>query len=645
MRHLLTSTYFRRAALAFLHDVAVAMAAFVLALLLRLGTQAVELLARDDLWIALIIFGLVSGAVFLGTGLYRGIWRYASLNDMLGIVRAATLAVLLFLPVTFMVTRLEALPRSSLVITWLLLIALLSAPRVIYRLLKDGSLTHILERNAHLRVPVLLIGAGDAAELFISSLKRNPSYEVLAVIDDKGRRVGRRIRGVPVVGSLNELDALFARVSRRHGRKPQRLILTKDLPRERLSELLSFAERHGLTLDRLPRLTDFKRSAAGEPIRPEPIAIEDLLRRPQIMLDPEPVRRLVQGRRVLVTGAGGSIGSELVRQLADQEPAEIALLDNGEFNLYRIDAELGRSRPDLARSPHLCDVRDAGALERIFAEVRPELVFHAAALKHVPIVEAHPLEATRTNVAGTRHVAEACLRHGVAVMLLISTDKAVNPTNVMGATKRLAESYCQALDLEARRSGQGPRFVTVRFGNVLGSTGSVVPLFQEQLAAGGPLTVTHPEITRYFMTTQEAVRLVLQSAALGLARQAAEAGKIYVLDMGAPVKIVELAEQMIRLAGKRPYKDVEIQFTGLRPGEKLYEELFHSQETLAQTDQQGLLLAAPRTAELATLRQGLDQLAAASEAQDSGAALALLGRLVPEWSHSAEVIPLPRRAN
>ncbi|WP_421708755.1 polysaccharide biosynthesis protein [Algihabitans sp.] len=644
MRDFFASIYFRRASLALLHDVAMAVTAFVLALLLRLGFQRVEDLIQRDLWVSAVIFGIVSGAVFLMTGLYRGIWRYASLNDMLGIVRSATLAVLVFLPITFMVTRLDALPRSSLIVTWLLLIALLSGPRLLYRLLKDGGLTHVLERDAHLRVPVLLIGAGDSAELFISSLKRDANYEVLGVVDEKGRRVGRKIRGVPVIGDLEKLPEALAQFTSQSGRPPQRMILTKELRRDQMNILLALAESHGVTLDRLPQLTDFKRSQDSEPLQPQPVAIEDLLRRPQIVLDPEPVRQMVIGRRVLVTGAGGSIGSELVRQLAAQGPSQIGLLEASEFNLYSIDRELDRDRPQLRRSAHLCDVRDAAALERVFAEVQPELVFHAAALKHVPIVEAQPTEGVLTNVSGTRNVAEACQKHGVTVMVLISTDKAVNPSNVMGASKRLSESYCQALDLEARRRGHGPRYVTVRFGNVLGSTGSVVPLFQDQLMRGGPLTVTHPDMTRYFMTVGEAVRLVLQSAAVGVHRQSEEAGKIYVLDMGRPVKILELAEQIIRLSGKRPYRDVDIVFNGLRPGEKLYEELFHDQETLVSTDQPGLLLAAPRTVDLSDLRSGLDRLVAAAQAQDDAEVRGLLSSLVPEWHQGAEILELPRKA-
>jgi O-antigen biosynthesis protein WbqV len=640
-----TSTYLRRASLAFLHDLTMAVAAFVLALMLRLGFESHEALGRQDLWASVLIFGAVAALVFLSVGLYRGIWRYASLNDILAIVRAATLTVLFFLPITFMVTRLEALPRSSLVITWLLLVVLLSAPRVLYRLLKDGGLTHVLERNSHLRVPVFVIGAGDAAEVFISSLKGDDNYEVLAVIDEKGRRAGRRIRGIPVYGPMESLPQIFESVAQRQGRRPQRVILSKELSRERLTELLDFAEQRGISLDRLPRLTDFRTSQARDALVPQPVAIEDLLRRPQIVLDPAPVRRMIFGKRVLVTGAGGSIGSELVRQLAAQEPDELYLLEGSEFNLYKIDREVGTDWPQLRRRALLCDVRDRAALDRVFAHLKPQVVFHAAALKHVPIVEEHPMEGVRTNVGGTRNVADASLRHGADVMVLISTDKAVNPSNVMGASKRLAESYCQALDVEAGRSGRATRFVTVRFGNVLGSTGSVVPLFQDQLVRGGPLTVTHPEMTRYFMTIREAVRLVLQSGALGVQRRQEEAGTIYVLDMGKPVKIVELAEQMIRLAGKRPYKDVEIVFTGLRPGEKLYEELFHDQEKLVQTDQPGLLLAAPRVTDAEALRRGLDGILSAAENQDATTTVEALRRLVPEWCHGADVIQLPRRAN
>ncbi len=342
------------------------------------------------------------------------------------------------------------------------------------------------------------------------------------------------------------------------------------------------------------------------------------------------MRALISNRRVLVTGAGGTIGSELVRQICDFAPSHLALFDHSEFALYAIDREVLERKPELSRSAILGDVRDRARVFEIVSRERPDLVFHAAALKHVPVVEDHPNEGVLTNAIGTRHVADACADSSVRVMVLISTDKAVNPTNVMGATKRLAESYCQARDIVARRSGAKTRFLMVRFGNVLGSTGSVVPLFQHQLSRGGPLTVTDPAMTRYFMTVREAVELVLQASALGAA-DGTEEGRIFVLDMGEPVKIIDLARQMIRLAGLRPDIDIKIEITGVRPGEKLYEELFHTAEKVTPTTAQGILLAAPRTADLAVLSRALDELQEAAKAGRTEQTLTLLARIVPEY--------------
>src|SRR6185437_793953 len=375
---------------------------------------------------------------------------------------------------------------------------------------------------------------------------------------------------------------------------------------------LDIADELSIPLARLPRITEFKATVAEETPAIEPIAIEDLLGRPQTVLDRPGMRALIAGRRVLVTGAGGTIGSELARQIAGYEPARITLLDSSEYALYTIDRELQERHGALPRLALIGDVRDRRRIDEVMAAERPELVFHAAALKHVPMVEANPSEGVLTNVIGTRNVAEACRLHGVRAMVMISTDKAVNPANVMGASKRLAESICQALDVQESRKPGGTRFVTVRFGNVLGSTGSVVPLFQRQLAAGGPLTVTHPEIQRFFMTVREAVELVLQASALAM-KGGEERGKIFVLDMGEPVKIVDLARQMIRLAGKRPDRDVKIEFVGLRPGEKLHEELFHEQEPLVPT-------------------QALDELAEHAHEGRTDRVLVVLRNLVPEYA-------------
>ena len=622
--------------LALIHDIVMAAVAFVAAVLVRMGFEAF-LQVPQVLLLGTALFCAVSALVFSWTGLYRGVWRYASLDDIVAIVKAVTLAVLLFVALLFLVTRLDALPRSTPVIVWFALIALLAIPRFVYRVLKDGHFDLLLRRTAEARkVPVLLVGAGDEADLFIREMARSAtgSYRPIGIVDDKPRRVGRSIRGVPVLGEIEDIPALVRQLARSHV-APQRLILTKDrIDAALVRRLFEISEALALPLARLPRLTDFQRGGA-ERIDVRPIAIEDLLGRPQTPLDRPAMAALIGGRRVLVTGAGGTIGGELARQVAALGPASLALLDSAEFALYAIDLELAEQFPELPRRAVLGDVRDRRQLAELLGELEPELVFHAAALKHVPMSEANPEEAILTNAIGTRNLSELCRDAGVGAMVMISTDKAVNPTSVMGATKRLAEAWCQTLDLVERRrreqTGHFTRFITVRFGNVLGSTGSVVPLFQRQLARGGPLTITHPEITRYFMTVREAVELVLQSTTLGMADGDA-GGRIYVLDMGQPVRIVDLARQMIRLAGLRPERDVQIAFTGLRPGEKLHEELFHAGEALVETGASGIRLANPRTSDSAVLARALDELEAAARARRTDDALALLAHLVPEFT-------------
>jgi O-antigen biosynthesis protein WbqV len=454
----------------------------------------------------------------------------------------------------------------------------------------------------------------------------------VGILSLKDGRVGRRIHDIDVLGGFNDLDAVVARLDRQ-GDKPQRMIITSDrIEGETVRALLDASARLGIALSRMPRVTDFK-SGTPEKLDVRPVDIEDLLFRPQTVLDRDAMRRLIAGRRVMVTGAGGTIGSELTRQISDFGPARLTLLDNSEFALYAIDRELAERHAELARSAILADVRDRARAVAAISRERPDLVFHAAALKHVPMVEDHPDEGVLTNVIGTRNVADACAEAGVAAMVLISTDKAVNPTSVMGATKRLAESFCQARDVVARRNGEKTRFLTVRFGNVLGSTGSVVPLFQHQLAKGGPLTVTDPAMTRYFMTVREAVELVLQASALGTQNgaDAAADGRIFVLDMGEPVKIVDLAKQMIRLAALKPDVDIKIEFTGIRPGEKLHEALFHDAEKVEPTRAKGIMLAAPRTADLAVISRALEELAETARAGRTEQTLGLLARLVPEY--------------
>ncbi len=628
----------RRAVFAYLHDVAMAALSFVVSLYLRIGGEVVGYQPRLTA-IYIVSFTLIAGVVYLLTGLYRGIWRYASLPDLYNISRAVSLTILVFLPVMFVLTRLEALPRSTLLINWFVLTALLGAPRLAYRLFKDRGLDHVLERAKHQSVPVLLISAKDGADTFIREMMRNPRavYRVVGVVADTPSRVGREIYRVPILGTIDSLEAVVERLDRR-GKRPQKLIITaQNLPGDQVRRLLDRADALAIPLARLPKLTDFERHLENPEYGPdhvlEPIALEDLLGRPQAVLDRAGMSRLIHGRRVLVTGAGGTIGAELSRQIAALSPACLILLDNSEFALYAIDMELRERFPQTPRVSLLRDVRDRAQIDAILAAERPGIICHAAALKHLPMVEANPVEGVLTNIAGSRNVAEAARAFGVSTVVMISTDKAVNPTSVMGATKRVAESFCQALDLyEARHQAEGTRYVTVRFGNVLGSTGSVVPLFARQLAAGGPLTVTHPEVSRFFMTVREAVELVLQAAALSPGSEAPDdRGKICVLEMGEPIKIVDLAEQMIRLAGLRPERDVKIEFVGLRPGEKLHEELFHPAEPLVPTRSPAIRLAAPRTADYALLARSVDEIEEAARNRREERMLQLLERLVPEY--------------
>lgn len=626
-----------------------AAASFLLSLYLRMGETMFDL-PTNFIVQSTAIFVAICAVIFWPMGLYRGVWRYASINDVIQMTKAVTLVILIFLPVLFVVTRAEFLPRSMPVINWFVLMALLGGPRFAYRLFKDRYLDLKIEPLVQKRVPVLLVGAGDEADTFIREMSRQQmsDYRVVGILDEKGSRVGRNIRRVPVLGTIEDFDAVVKRLTLRVS-KPQRLIVTKpNLDPAQLGNLLDLADRHGMTLSRLPRLTEFHRGLVDR-IEVQPIDVEDLLGRPQAVLDRPAMQRLIGDRRVLVTGAGGTIGSELVRQLASLGPARLTLVDNSEFNLYTIDQELGRNHPDLPRDVRLADVRDRAHLGAVIADTRPQLLFHAAALKHVHLVEANPGEGVLTNIVGSRNVADLCHEHGVEAMVQVSTDKAVNPTGVMGATKRAAEAYCQALDVARAAAdatggpGSATRYVTVRFGNVLGSTGSVVPLFQQQIARGGPVTVTHRDVTRYFMTTREAVELILQASVLGT-RDSATSGRIFVLDMGSPVRIVDLAEKMIRLAGKRPDDDIDIVFTGLRPGEKLHEELFHYGEATTATDNEAIRLAAPRIADHPVLARSIDELQRAAEICDDARCLSILQRIVPEYVPAAAPAAAPATA-
>lgn len=571
---------------------------------------------------------MVALIVFVQMRLYRASWHYASMRDLITIVRAASLVILIFSLSMFLFTRLDDVPRTALVINWMLLMLLLGGPRFLYRTVYERSLGFSKPVEAVGQLPVILIGQPHYAEQLIRDLHRTPHtlYRPVAILSEGRDHKGRTIHGIPVYGDCNVLEQVIHKLERK-GERPHKIIITDDgVAPEKLRHLLAKAETHGLTLARLPK-RDELRPGISDKLAIRPIAVEDLLGRAQNVHDHEEVRQFITGKTVLITGAGGTIGSELTRQIATYAPRKLVIAELSEFHLYQIEREIRDRHPDLQLAFILCDVRSSVHVEHIFSQHKPDVVIHAAAIKHVPMAEFNIEEAILTNVFGTRNIAEAAVRHEAATMLMISTDKAVNPTNVMGATKRLAESFCQAM------GGLGKTcFVTVRFGNVLGSTGSVVPLFQEQIARGGPITVTHPDITRYFMTVREAVELVLQATTLAAAMKERNEC-IFVLDMGQPMKIKDLAEQMIRLVGLTPGKDIQITYTGLRPGEKLHEELFHGGENVVRTQHQSIFLASPRASELATLRNALKTLLDAAENRDKLAALTQLKALVPEFTH------------
>lgn len=493
---------------------------------------------------------------------------------------------------------------------------------------------------------IILLGGGEMASRFLRLMPDRGRQVVGMVVEGPQRRPGRRLRGVPVLGQVADLARILSDMD---GGGDLLLVVTDPRFRgERLSAVLHVAQETGTQVRCMPDLSGI---AGGQSAPLHPVRLVDLLNRPPLPQDGGGIADMLRGRRVMITGAGGSIGSELARQIARHGPAELVLLDIGEYPLWQVDVDLTEKAAEVPRHLVLADIRDAARMDAVFARFRPELVFHAAALKHVPMVEENPCEGLLTNVTGTRIVADTARRHGVKAMVLVSTDKAVNPASVMGASKRVAEMYCQALDAQARRGGEdrAMRCVTVRFGNVMGSTGSVIPLFQRQLERGGPLTVTDSRMQRYFMTVSEAVGLVLQASACGTGAQAGRLapllcrGGVFVLDMGTPVRIVDLARQMIVLAGLRPDRDVQIRFTGLRPGEKLAEDLFYQQETLQPTGCPGLRMAIPRTVDLAQAANIMDALTAACRNGDSVQALDLVRRLVPEFVHNPHgvVAPVP----
>jgi FlaA1/EpsC-like NDP-sugar epimerase len=561
---------------------------------------------------------IVRGLAFYRFRLFQGLWRYTSLWDLRNILMGVGISSVLFYVVVHWIMGELAYPRSVFLIDSLVLVCLMGGVRLAHRMSPA-----LLPSSARRRV--LVIGAGDAGEMIVREMRRHPEYgcePVGFVEDDPGFR-GQCIHGVPVLGGMRDLVRIML------AEHPHEVLIAVMSPEPAIIRgVVKLLEPFKVHLTRLPLVTDLVNGNGNATVTDiRQLRVEDLLDRVPIGLDPEPVRRLIEGRRILVTGAGGSIGSELCRQIAQWAPARLVLYERYEGGLYAIDSQLRDAQPDGPFAAVIGDVTDTNRLDNVLAAERPDIIFHAAAHKHVPLMETNPCEAIKNNALGTQRVAEAALRHRVGQFVLISTDKAVHPSSVMGASKRIAELIVQHL------TASGPtRFVTVRFGNVLGSSGSVVPRFLEQVRAGGPVTVTHPEICRYFMLIPEAVQLVLQAAAIG------QPGGVYVLDMGQPIKLVDLARNVIRLSGHVPDEEISITFTGLRPGEKLSESLVGDDEVVEMSPVDKILQVRARRGVASRLVAAeLTRLVQIAATGDADAVLRAIGRMVPAFRSTAAV--------
>ncbi len=600
-----------RSLLVILHDICSAMAAWMLAYWLRFNFDV-----PPAYWAGMLatlpFVVVVQAASFHLFGLYRGIWRFASLPDLKRIIFAIALAAVLVPVVIALANRMASVPRSILVLQPLILLLMMGAGRFFYRAWRDGLLS--IWNNTE-RTNVLVIGAGQEGASLARELASRPEWRVVGFVDDDVSRKGKRLAGLPILGSVEELPELAESLSFSHAivAMPSSSIAQ----RRRATEA---AINAGLQVLTVPVLDDVL-SGRISISHVRPVELEDILGREPVQLDGSGLRGWLGEHVVLVTGAGGSIGSELARQVANFKPRLLVLFELSEFALYLLDQEFQEKYPGVATACIVGDIKDKALLDRVFSKYAPSVVFHAAAYKHVPLMEGeNAWQAIRNNVIGSRCVAEAAIRHGIEKLVLISTDKAVNPTNVMGASKRLAERLIGSIRDKGRT-----RFITVRFGNVLGSNGSVIPKFREQIARGGPVTVTHPDIIRYFMLIPEAAQLVLQAGLMG------NGGEIFVLEMGEPIKIADLARDMIRLSGFSD-EEVKIVFTGLRPGEKLYEELLTDNEQTLATPHPKLRVARAEAAPDSAWEEGVNAWLATEAVMDSAQVKENLRRFVPEYA-------------
>lgn len=557
-------------------------------------------------------------AFFLSFNLYRGMWRYTSLIDLINVFKASSVSSIVIVLIILYTSHIVGFPRSVFAVDWVMTILLIGGIRFGIRLALTNHISTLLSFRS---VPVssaakklLIIGAGDAAEKVLREIHENPvvKLEPFGLLDDAKEKQGQTIHGVRVLGMIEDLPELPDEYD-------EILIAIPSARGDEMRRIVTLCKQTGKKFRTLPSIGELIEGKISVNAIRE-VTLEDLIGRAEVKLDQEGISRFINGKRILVTGAGGSIGSELVRQISRFRPEAIGLLDFSEFNLYQIERSCRRDlHADV--QPFLADIRDRALMDRIFSSFNPHVVFHAAAYKHVPMQEQHPQEALHTNVLGTRNVVEAALNNNTDRFVLVSTDKAVRPTNVMGATKRVAEMLIEGIN-----GIHHTRFMAVRFGNVIGSSGSVIPLFQEQIARGGPLTVTHPDVRRYFMSIPEAAQLILQAGAMG------EGGEIFILEMGIPIRIVDIARDLIRLHGLEPEKDIAIEFTGLRPGEKLHEELITAGEGIVSTKHQKIMVLRGKPGDTAALLAAIEKLIVIARQGEGESIKRKLQEVVPEYN-------------
>jgi FlaA1/EpsC-like NDP-sugar epimerase len=563
-------------------------------------------------WECLAVVFVVKPLVFISLGFYNNLWRYASLQDAVELLKGTVFASILSAFVVLYIRQFAPVPRSIFLLDGLLLFVLIAASRLIWRVYRE---TYIITKDC-CGPRTLIVGAGDAGSLLLKEIRRQPHqpFNVVGLVDDDPEKKGMNLHGVPVLGGTEQLKHLILV----HDVKD--VIIAMPSANSRIIRtIVDSCKNANINYKILPGIGELIDGTLSIS-QIKKVEIEDLLGRDPVVLDRTEIGSYLTGKRVLVTGAGGSIGSEICRQILQFKPGKLMLLDQSETPLYEIEKELVVKFPDLLILPLIADVRDREVVDSVFEEFSPEVVFHAAAYKHVPMMEYNPAQAVLNNVFGSRNIADAAHRFHAHNCVMISTDKAVNPTNVMGATKRAAEIYIQALALTS-----STKFTTVRFGNVLGSNGSVIPLFKSQIAKGGPVTVTDKRVIRYFMTIPEATQLVLQAGCM------VQAGNIMLLDMGEPVRVLDLAEELIRLSGFIPYEEIDIVFTGLRPGEKLLEELLIAGEGVLATSHDKIKMLSPVQVDSTLLKNELNTLFAASRANCVVEIIASLKRLVPEF--------------